>query len=229
MKKDIVEKGGVLQRDKETYAIAPHIPGGLTDVATLRNIADVAERYGAEALKLTSAQRIAIIGLKEDDLDKAWADLGENVGQLVGMCVRSVKICPGTTYCKRGQQNSVEVGLEMDERYHGLTLPWKCKMGISGCLNDCGEVCVKDVGLIGNSKGWNLMVGGNGGGMARLSKKLVTHIPTDAEALVLVDRVMNWVAKQDRRVRVGKYIEEMGLDAFRDEVLGDIPFDYKGE
>lgn len=229
MKKDIVEKGGVLQRDKETYAIAPHIPGGLTDVATLRKIADVAERYDADALKLTSAQRIAIIGLAEDDLDKAWDDLGETTGSLIGMCVRSVKICPGTTYCKRGQQNSVEVGLEMDKRYHGFDLPWKCKMGISGCLNDCGEVCVKDVGLVGNSKGWNLMVGGNGGGKARLSQKLVAHIPTDDEALALVDKVMQWLSKQDRRVRLGKYIDEMGLDVFRQEVLGDTPIDYKAE
>ena len=27
--KDLLEKGAVLQRDKETYAIAPHIPAGL--------------------------------------------------------------------------------------------------------------------------------------------------------------------------------------------------------
>ena len=28
---DILEKGAILQRDKETFAIAPHIPGGITN------------------------------------------------------------------------------------------------------------------------------------------------------------------------------------------------------
>ena len=35
MKKDLLEKGAIVQRDQETYAIAPHIPGGITSPATL--------------------------------------------------------------------------------------------------------------------------------------------------------------------------------------------------
>ena len=45
MKKDINAKGAILQRDRETYAIAPHIPGGITSTATLRKICDVADKY----------------------------------------------------------------------------------------------------------------------------------------------------------------------------------------
>jgi len=220
MKKDILEKGAIVQRDKETYAIAPHIPGGITDPGTLRKIAEVAENYQAQALKITSAQRIAIVGLPEEKLDEIWQELGQKPGAAIGMCVRSVKICPGTTYCKRGQQDSVDVGLKMDEKYHGMDLPWKFKMGISGCMNDCGEVCIKDVGLIGTPKGWNLMVGGNGGAKARLSVKLVENIPTDEEALALVDHVISWFKAKDRRTRMGKFVEEMGEEAFREEILG---------
>ena len=29
IKKDILEQGAILQRDKKTYAVAPHIPGGI--------------------------------------------------------------------------------------------------------------------------------------------------------------------------------------------------------
>lgn len=43
MTKDILEKGAIIQRDKETFAIAPHIAGGIIDPAGLRRIADVAE------------------------------------------------------------------------------------------------------------------------------------------------------------------------------------------
>lgn len=219
MKKDIQEKGAIIQRDKETYGIAPHIPGGITDAATLRKIVDVAERYGAQSLKLTSAQRIAIIGLPEEKLDEIWAALGEKPGAAIGLCVRSVKVCPGTDYCKRGQQDSVSVGLEMDRRYHGMELPWKLKMGVSGCMNDCGEVCIKDVGLIGTPKGWNVMVGGNGGSQPRLSVKLLENVPSDQEALAIVDHILQWFKAKDRRCRLGKFIEEMGAEAFSREVL----------
>jgi NAD(P)H-nitrite reductase large subunit len=220
MKKDLLEKGAIIQRDKETYAIAPHIPGGVTSPATLRKIADVAERFGAQVLKITSAQRIAIVGLQEEQLDEIWQALGEKPGAAIGLCVRSVKICPGTTFCKRGQQDSVGVGMELDKKYHGMELPWKFKMGVSGCANDCGEVCIKDVGLIGTPKGWNVMVGGNGGGLPRLSQKLAENVASDEEAMAIVDKVVNWFKAQGRKGRLGKLIEEVGIDAFRRELLG---------
>ena len=31
MSKDMLEKGAIVQRDKETFAIAPHIPGGIIE------------------------------------------------------------------------------------------------------------------------------------------------------------------------------------------------------
>ena len=94
MKKDILEKGAILHRDKETYAIAPHIPGGITNTATLRKICDVADKFKVQAVKLTSAQRIALVGVKEEDLDAIWKDLDQTPGAAIGLCVRSVKICP---------------------------------------------------------------------------------------------------------------------------------------
>jgi NAD(P)H-nitrite reductase large subunit len=63
------EKGVIIQRDKQTYAVAPHIPCGVVTAQTLRKLADVAEKYNAAALKITSAARIAIVGLKEEDVD----------------------------------------------------------------------------------------------------------------------------------------------------------------
>jgi NAD(P)H-nitrite reductase large subunit len=219
MKKDIQEKGAILQRDKDTFAVAPHIPGGITTPDQLRKIAGVAEKYNAQALKLTSAQRIAIVGLKEEELDAIWADLDEPAGAAIGMCVRSIKICPGTTFCKRGQQDSVAVGLDMDKLYHGMAMPWKFKMGVSGCANDCSEVCIKDVGLIGTPKGWKVMVGGNGGAASRLSLVLAEGLETD-QAKALVDHIVQWFVKNDQKGRLGKFIDNMGFDAFKEEVLG---------
>lgn len=55
------EKGVVLQRDRETYGIAPHTPCGVVTPEVLRRIADVAEKYQLPVLKITSAARIALI------------------------------------------------------------------------------------------------------------------------------------------------------------------------
>ena len=70
------EKGAIPQRDNETYAVAPHIPCGVITPELLRKLADVTEKYGAKALKITGATRIAIVGLKEEDIDRVWQDLG---------------------------------------------------------------------------------------------------------------------------------------------------------
>ena len=192
MKKDILEKGAILQRDRETYAIAPHIPGGITDTATLRKICDVADKYRVQSIKLTSAQRIALIGIREEDLDSAWADLAQAPGAVIGLCVRSVKICPGTTYCKRGLQDSIGLGLAIDSVYHSMELPNKMKIGVSGCLLSCAEAWVKDIGLLGTMNGWKIVVGGTSGIRPRLADVLMEDVATGEEALAIVKKIVDY-------------------------------------
>jgi len=106
MKADILEKGAIVQRDGETYAIAPHIPGGFIDLARFSRLVDVAEKYNASAMKLTSGQRIAIVGIREEDLPAVWNDLEMSIGYAIGLCVRMVKFCPGTTWCRNGKPST---------------------------------------------------------------------------------------------------------------------------
>ncbi len=218
MSKDIIEKGAIVQRDKETYAIAPHIPGGIIDPAGLRRIADVALKYHAKVLKITSAQRIAIVGIDPKDIDDAWKDLGMKAGAAIGLCVRSIKICPGTTFCKRGQQDSVGVGLKLDELYHGMLLPWKFKIGVSGCANSCAEPAVKDIGLIGFSKGWRLLVGGSSGVKPRLGVMLAENL-SDEEVFSLINKIINYYKDHAKKQRLGEFIEEIGFEKFKLDIL----------
>ena len=215
------EKGVIIQRDKQTYAVAPHIPCGVVSPDTLRKLADVAEKYGAAALKITSAGRIAIVGLKEEDIDNVWSELDMTAGAAVGLCVRSVKACPGTTFCKRGIQDSLGLGLKLDEKYHGLELPAKFKIGVSGCPNQCAETCIKDIGLVGLGKGWKVLVGGNGGGKARLSRELAKDLSTE-QALELVDKIIEFYKSNAKpHQRIGAMIEKMGFDEFKSAVVGE--------
>ena len=219
MKKDILEKGAILQRDRESYAIAPHIPGGFTDSATLRKICDVADKYGA-SLKITSAQRIALMGVKEEDLDAIWEELAQDQGAPIGLCVRSVKICPGTTHCKRAVQDSTSLGLKLDKIYHAMVLPNKMKMGISGCLLSCAESSVKDIGVLGTNKGWRILVGGNAGPRPRFGELLVDNVPDEDAVLEIVARIIAFYKNSAEEGRIGRLIEKMGIDAFKQAIFG---------
>jgi NAD(P)H-nitrite reductase large subunit len=213
------DKGAILQRDKQTYAVAPHLPCGVVTPAQLRKLADVAERHGAAALKVTSAARIAIVGLKEADVDAVWRDLGMSPGAAVGLCVRSVKACPGTTFCKRGTQDSLGVGMQLDAKFHGMNLPGKLKIGVSGCMNQCAETCIKDVALVGKPKGWTVMVGGNGGAMPRLAEAIAEGLDTDG-ALALVDRVIAYYRGNAKpHERIGRMLDRVGLEALKAAVF----------
>ena len=213
------EKGVIIQRDKQTYAVAPHIPCGVVKPQTLRRLADVAEKYEAQALKITSAARIAIVGVDEKDVDSIWSELGMSPGYAIGLCVRSVKACPGTTFCKRGQQDSLSLGLKLDSKYHGMELPGKFKIGVSGCPNQCAETCIKDIGIVGMPKGWKVLVGGCGGARPRLAQELVKGIETE-DVIALVDKIVRYYkANAKPNQRLGVMIEKMGFDVFKSAVL----------
>jgi NAD(P)H-nitrite reductase large subunit len=209
------EKGTILQRDNQTYAIAPHIPCGVLTPQLLRKLADVAEKYGAKALKITGATRIAIVGLKEDDIDAIWSELGMSAGAAVGLCVRSIRACPGTTFCKLGKQDALSVGLALDERYHGFELPGKLKMSVSGCTLNCAESWVRDIGLTGYEEGWMLSVGGNVGARPRIGKELTKGLNKD-QTLAMVEKILQYYKTNAKKgERLGMLIDRIGLDALK--------------
>jgi NAD(P)H-nitrite reductase large subunit len=217
MTQNLPEKGATLQRGKKTYAVAPHIPGGIIDPKGLRKIADVAEKYQAKALKLTSGGRIAIMGIAPEDIDKVWEDLSMRPGGFTGSRIRYVKICPGTAFCKRGQQDSVSLGLKLGEKYQSLQMPFKFKMGVSGCINSCSEPALKDIGLIGTTHGWKILVGGCVGARPRIAQTLGENL-SEEEALALVDKLIFYIKVLNQKKRLGDLIEEMGFDRFKEDL-----------
>lgn len=217
-KSNIPEKGAILQRDMDTYSISPHLPGGFCDPATLRKIADVAEKYGAEYLKLTGSQRIAIIGIKEEDLDSIWAEF-EDQSKAVGPCVRTIKMCPGTRSCKKALQDSHALGMALDEAYYGKPAPAKFKMGVSGCPNCCSDSWIKDIGFFGVKDGFRVTVGGKGGRAPEKGKVLADCVTAD-EAVRLAGRILDFYLKNGKEhERLGKVIGRFDFEAFVKEVL----------
>ncbi|MBU4534970.1 MAG: NAD(P)/FAD-dependent oxidoreductase [Euryarchaeota archaeon] len=208
---DLPEKGAKLQVDG-TYAIIPHVPGGLITSGELSHLAQVALKYNAR-LKITSQQRIALIGIKKEDIDKVWEDLGMKVGGLNGSCVKAAKFCPGNAYCKKGERDTLGIGMDINEKFLGIPTPNKMKIGISGCLNSCANSSLRDIGLIGTRKGWKIMVGGCGGRKPRVGSLLIKDL-NDEEALSLVQQVIDYYKTQDTHKRLGLLIEKEGWLGF---------------
>lgn len=219
-RQDIPELSAVVQRDGERYAITPRIPGGLiTDFSLLRRIAEVAERYGAQAIKITSAQRVALIGIAADDLEAAWRDLGMKPGYATGLCVRSVKACPGTRYCRLGQQDALGLAIQIEEAFLGRPAPNKLKIAVSGCPLCCAESRVRDIGLIGSKRGYSVVVGGAAAGKARIAVSFAEEVAPEA-AEPLVGRIIETYFRLGKKKRLGDLLEEIGIEAFQRAVAG---------
>lgn len=209
-----------IKNGQRRYAITPRIPGGFIQPEQLQKYIDVANEFGA-VLKLTGSQRIMITNLKAEDVDKAWEMLGMEPAYTVSNRVRSVKICPGTTFCKRAKQDSVHLGMQIERKYLSLEMPSKMKIGVSGCPNSCTESRMKDVGIIGTVDGWNVYAGGSGGAHPRIGD-LIAEVKTEKEALALVDRIIAYYKENAQIERMGEFIDRIGLEAFKAAVLGDL-------
>ncbi len=219
IKENIPEKGASIQRDMETYSIIPYISGGMVNSTMLRKIADVADKYSIETMKLTSEGRISLHGIKEEDLDNVWEDLDMKPGGHLGKCVRPAKSCIGNICCKKGFQNSVGMSQRINELYCGVQTPRKLKIAVSGCPNSCGESAVRDIGLIGMGRGWKLLVGGTCGIKPRIGRILAKNL-SDDEVIGLIGKILDYYNSYGIEKRVGALIEKIGFEKFSHDILG---------
>ena len=218
----MLPKGANLQKIRDgnrTYAITPHLPGGFIKPDIMRKYADVAEKYHG-ILKLTSAQRIMIIGLKAEDIESIWQELDMEPAMGFANCVRSVKICPGNVFCKRGKQDSIKLGMELDKLYHKKEMPSRIKFAVAGCQNSCSEVHVRDIGVLGTDFGWDIYVGGTAGSHPRLADLLIEGLDYD-EALHIVGVILRYYQKNADIERMGQFIDRVGLKKFKADVLAE--------
>jgi len=214
-------KGAILQRDKETYAIVPRIPMGVLTPEILENLAKVARKYNVRIIKITSGQRIALVGIRPQDVDSAWNDLEMEVGPAEGLCVHYVQACPGTETCKFGQGDSLTLAAKIEKLYVGKKdfIPAKTKFGISGCKLNCAESFVRDIGAFATPDGWTVVVGGNSGGRPRIGDVIAEKLP-EKETIELIKRILDYYARNARqRERLPRFVERIGAEEIKKAVL----------
>lgn len=213
--------GAILQRDKETFAIVPRTPAGLLTPELLEKIAEVSREFDIPTIKITSGQRIALVGVRKEDVDAIWERLGTGVGRAVEMCVHYVQACPGTSVCRLGVRDSLRMGLEVEEMFQGVDMPAKLKFGVSGCPLCCGESYVRDIGLIGTKKGWTVTFGGNAGNRVRQGDVVIEETSRE-QALAIVQRLVEYYRENGRkRERTARLVQRVGIEAVRQGVLAE--------
>ncbi len=212
-------KGAILQRDKETYAIVPRIPVGLAKLENLKEIVNVVEKYNIPIIKITSGHRLALVGMKGDDVNDIWQDLKMDIGKATELCLHYVQACPGNVVCKYGVQDSLGLGIEIEEFFLGMDFPAKVKIGVSGCLFCCGESFVRDIGIFGRKKGWTVIFGGNSGRKPRAGDIIAEDISRE-EVIDLTKRCLEYYAANGRkRERTARFVERIGIDTFSSSVM----------
>jgi NAD(P)H-nitrite reductase large subunit len=205
-------RGAILQRDKKTYAIVPRTPSGMVSPEILEGLTRVVRKYNIPIMKVTSGQRLALVGIKGEDIDTIWQELEMDIGRAIELCLHYVQACPGTAVCKYGRQDSLGLGLEIENFFYDYELPAKLKIGVSGCPFCCGESYVRDIGIIGKKKGWIVTFGGNSAGRPRIADVLAENIGKE-EVLSLVKKILDFYKDNGKKKeRTARFVERIGIE-----------------
>ncbi|WP_121257151.1 nitrite reductase large subunit NirB [Nocardioides ferulae] len=208
-----------------TYSVVPRIPGGEITPEKLIVIGEVARDFDLYT-KITGGQRIDLFGARVEQLPAIWrrlVDAGFESGHAYGKSLRTVKSCVGSTWCRYGVQDSVQLAIDLELRYRGLRSPHKLKGGVSGCARECAEARAKDFGVIATEKGWNLYVAGNGGANPAHARLLAGDLDTETLVRYLDRFLMYYIRTADRLQRTAAWVDSLdgGLDRVREVVVDD--------
>lgn len=210
-----------IQKDG-TFSVIPRTYGGVTNPAELRRIADVAEKYDVKMVKYTGGQRMALLGVKKEDLPKVWEELGLPSGYGYAKSLRTVKTCVGSQFCRFGTQDSITMGIDIEKKFERLWMPAKFKMAVNGCPRNCAESGTKDLGIVGNDGGWEIYAGGNGGIKLR-GADLLCKVKTDEELMEITGAYIQYYRETGKfGERTSDWVERLGLEEIRQKVVEDL-------
>ena len=209
-----------IQKDG-TYSVIPRMWGGETSASELRRIADVVDKYKIPTVKVTGGQRIDLLGVKKEDLQNVWKDIGMPSGHAYAKALRTVKTCVGSEWCRMGTQDSTQMGKDLERAMWRMYAPHKVKFAVSGCPRNCAESGIKDVGVIGVDSGWEMYVAGNGGIKTEVAHFLV-KVKTAAEVLEYTGAFCELYRQEGWYLeRTVHYVNRVGLDHVKKRILED--------
>jgi nitrite reductase (NADH) large subunit len=209
-----------IQKDG-TYSVIPRMWGGETTADELRRIANAVDKYKIPTVKVTGGQRIDLLGVKKEDLQAVWKDIGMPSGHAYAKALRTVKTCVGSEWCRMGTQDSTQMGKDLERAMWRMYAPHKVKFAVSGCPRNCAEAGIKDVGIIGVDSGWEMYVAGNGGIKTEVAHFLV-KLKTAEEVMEYTGAFCELYRQEGWYLeRTVHYVNRVGLDYVKQRIVDD--------
>ncbi|WP_208354558.1 nitrite/sulfite reductase [Pseudaestuariivita rosea] len=153
-------------------------PGDAT-AHQMRVMADLAEWFGHDEIRISHEQNVILPHVHRSDLPELYAVLRDaglataNIG-----LISDIIACPGMDYCALATARSIPIAQEIAERFDELKLehdigPLKIK--ISGCINACGHHHVGHIGILGLDRAgvenYQITLGGDGTETAAIGER----------------------------------------------------------
>ena len=130
-------------------------PGDVTS-AQMRVLADLAEKYSFDELRITHAQNVVLPHVKQDDLFAVWQALvaAELASANAGL-ITDIIACPGLDYCSLATARSIPIAQALAQRFADQARQieiGELNIKISGCINACAHHHVGHIGILGLEK-----------------------------------------------------------------------------
>ena len=189
-------------------------------------VADLAERFSHDELRVTHAQNLVLPHVRRGDLRAVWDALTAcGLATANRDLVTDIIACPGLDYCSLANARSIPVAQRIAERMDARAADvGELKVKISGCINACGHHHAGHIGILGvDRKGvenYQLSLGGSGAEDVSLAK--ITGPGFDEAGIVdAVETVTElYLSRREGDERFLDTYRRLGMEPFKEALYG---------
>jgi sulfite reductase (ferredoxin) len=219
--------------DDRYFMLRIRIDGGQLDLAQLRTIADISNKYGRGTADLTDRQNVQLHWVEIEDVPAIWEALeavGLSTTEACGDTPRVILGCPLAGIDAEEVIDATPQIQETNRRYVGdpafSNLPRKFKSAMAGCPAHCTVHEINDIAFVGvegpDGPGFDLWVGGGLSTNPMIGQRLGVFVAPDRVADVwagVTSIFRDYGYRRLRhRARLKFLVKDWGTERFR-EVL----------
>jgi sulfite reductase (NADPH) hemoprotein beta-component len=191
-------------------------------------MADLAERYSFDEMRVTHAQNITLPHVTKRDLYALWQALdAAGLGTANIDLITDIIACPGLDYCSLANARSIPIAQKIAKRFADPARQrdlGELKLKISGCINACGHHHAGHIGILGvdrkGTENYQLSLGGSGAEDTSLAK--ITGPGFDEDGIVdAVERVTDkYLGVREPGERFLDTYRRVGFEPFKEAIYG---------
>ena len=203
------------------------IPGDATS-AQIDVMADLAEKYSFDELRVTHAQNIVLPYVAKRDLYAVWHALRDAALADANLdLISDIIACPGLDYCSLANARSIPVAQKIATRFADMDRQrdlGELKLKISGCINACGHHHAGHIGILGVDKkgveNYQLTFGGSGAEDVSIGKIIGPGFDEDGVVDAVEKATEVYKALREGDERFLDTYRRVGLEPFKEAIYG---------